>query len=672
MARTWTDEQKQKQREAIKRWQPWTKSTGPTTDIGKRTSAHNAYKHGRYDAGSMEDRRVLSQILRDTRALISFGRAWLRWQKQQDKIRKLQKELSTSSNPFLHPNPLPLGEGAKESFSPSSPLPPGEDLGEGILCTPHSQLPTFFPKSQNELLTAPIKPFLIRHSGGSRNLPIVTEKDSGFRRSDDGKEKLCVPLCALRLNHSSSPHPPHNMRLPSPSGGGLGRGCFFPKPRNELLTRPVSYPANILYFPMKRLPDPGKSDKNSSIFNRCEVLMNFQSLKNIDVKGKVVLLRADLNVPAENGVITDTTRIDRLKPTIDFLTQNGAKTLVISHFGRPKGVTPEFSLKFMLPALEKSWGVKVGFAADVIGAPAEAAKSALQNGQVTLLENVRFHPEEEKNDAAFTKQLAALGDIYCNDAFSAAHRAHASTEGLAHFLTPCAGFLMEAELNALTAALENPQRPVMAIVGGSKISTKLSVLNNLVRKVQYLYLGGGMANTFLFAQGVEVGKSLCERDMADEARKIMETAKSAGCEILMPVDRVIVDKFGENAPHEVVATGAMPADREAVDVGPATIAMMRDKLSGCKTVLWNGPLGVFEVKPFDTGTNNAAKAVAELTQAGKLVSVAGGGDTVSALEHAGCADKFTYVSSAGGAFLEWMEGKPLPGVEALSSPRKAA
>lgn len=399
--------------------------------------------------------------------------------------------------------------------------------------------------------------------------------------------------------------------------------------------------------------------------------MNFHALKNMNVTGKTVLLRADLNVPAENGVVTDTTRIDRLKPTIDFLTKNGARTLILSHFGRPKGVTPEFSLKFMVPTIEKSWGVKMGFADDCIGIPAMTAKNSLQNGQVTLLENVRFHAEEEKNDKAFTQELAKLGDIYCNDAFSAAHRAHASTEGLAHFLPSCAGFLMEAELNALSAALENPERPVMAIVGGSKISTKISVLENLVKKVDYLFLGGGMANTFLYADGVEVGKSLCERDMVDEAKRIQAAAKSANCQILLPVDRVIVDKFGENAPHETVATTDMPADREAVDVGPQTIAMLAEKLSACKTVLWNGPLGVFEVKPFDNGTNGAAQAVATATQNG-LVSVAGGGDTVSALEHAGCADKFTYVSSAGGAFLEWMEGKPLPGVEALSSQKKAA
>ncbi len=400
--------------------------------------------------------------------------------------------------------------------------------------------------------------------------------------------------------------------------------------------------------------------------------MDFQSLKNMDVTGKTVLLRADLNVPAKDGVITDTTRIDRLKPTIDFLTKNGAKTLVLSHFGRPKGVTPEFSLEFMLPTLEKSWGTKVGFAKDCIGAPAEQAAAALQNGQVTLLENVRFHPEEEKNDPAFTKQLAALGEIYCNDAFSAAHRAHASTEGLAHHLPACAGMLMEAELNALNAALENPARPVLALVGGAKVSTKLSVLHNLVKKVDYLLLGGGMANTFMYALGMEVGKSLCEKDMADEAKAIMATAKAANCEIILPIDRVTITEFRENAPFEIYAAADMPAEREAVDAGPATVEKIREVLAECKTVLWNGPLGVFEVKPFDNGTNGAAQAVAEFTKAGKIVSVAGGGDTVSALEQAGCIEDFTYVSSAGGAFLEWMEGKPLPGVEALSSQKKAA
>lgn len=400
--------------------------------------------------------------------------------------------------------------------------------------------------------------------------------------------------------------------------------------------------------------------------------MDFQSLKNTDVKGKVVLLRADLNVPTQDGEITDTTRIDRLKDTIDYLVQNGAKTLILSHFGRPKGVSPEYSLQFILPALEKSWGIKVGFAMDCVGAEAEKARDALKDGEVTLLENVRFHPSEEKNEVAFTKQLSSLGEIYCNDAFSAAHRAHASTEGLAHFLPSCAGFLMEAELNALNDALEAPTRPVLAIVGGSKISTKISVLENLVKKVDYLFLGGGMQNTFFYAQGIEVGKSLCEKDMADEALRIIEAAKIAKCEIILPIDRVVVEKFAAGAKYEVVAATHMPQDREAVDVGPATIAKLREILSQCKTVLWNGPLGVFEVKPFDAGTTGAAMVVADLTKSGQVVSIAGGGDTVAALDHAGCLNQFTYVSTAGGAFLEWMEGKPLPGVVALSSRKKAA
>ncbi len=401
--------------------------------------------------------------------------------------------------------------------------------------------------------------------------------------------------------------------------------------------------------------------------------MTFKTIRDIDVKGKTVLLRADLNVPAKDGKVTDTTRIDRLKPTVDLLVKNGAKIVVMSHYGRPKGgPSDEFSMKFLVPAMEKSWGHTIGFAEDCVGPKAADKVKALQNGQIVLLENLRFHKGEEANDPAFIADLAKLGDIYVNDAFSAAHRAHASTEGLAHTMPTAAGLLMEAELNALSAALENPAKPVMAIVGGSKISSKLSVLDNLVRKVQVLFLGGGMANTFLYVQGIEVGKSLCEKDMADEARKILATAKASGCTIMLPVDRVIVDKFGENAPNEICAADKMPADREAVDIGPATIKVLRDKLATCKTVLWNGPLGVFEVKPFDNGTNEAAKAVAELTKAGKLVSVAGGGDTVSALEHAGVVDGFTYVSSAGGAFLEWMEGKELPGVAALSQAKKAA
>lgn len=400
--------------------------------------------------------------------------------------------------------------------------------------------------------------------------------------------------------------------------------------------------------------------------------MQFQSLKNTDVKNKVVLLRADLNVPAEDGKITDTTRIDRLKPTIDYLVKNGAKTLIVSHYGRPKGVTPEFSQKFMLPALKQSWGVDVGFAEDTVGEKAQAAKAAIQPGQVVLLENVRFYPGEEKNDAAFTRDLAKLGDIFVNDSFSAAHRAHSSTAGLADHLPTVAGFLMEEELNALNAALGNPQRPLAAIVGGSKISTKLDLLNNLVTKADYLILGGGMATTFMYAKGFEVGQSLCERDMKDQALAIMEKAKASNCEIVLPLDRTVVKEFGKGVPFEVAKADAMPADKEGVDIGPASVENIKGKLASCKTVIWNGPMGVFEVKPFDSGTNGVAAAVAELTKAGKITSVAGGGDTVSALENAGVADKMTYVSSAGGAFLEWMEGKTLPGVAALTQTRKAA
>jgi len=401
--------------------------------------------------------------------------------------------------------------------------------------------------------------------------------------------------------------------------------------------------------------------------------MSFKTLHDFDLKGKRVLLRADLNVPAKDGIVSDTTRIDRLKPTIDFLTAKGAKVIVLSHFGRPKGgYEAEFSVAFLAPACAKSWGKPVAFGKDCIGADAAKAVADLKDGHIVLLENLRFHKGEEANDAAFVAELAKLGDLYVNDAFSAAHRAHASTEGLAHRMPTAAGFLMEAELNALNNALESPQKPVMAIVGGSKISSKLSVLNNLVQKVDYLFLGGGMANTFLVAKGIEVGKSLCERDMVDEAKKIMATADKAGCEIVLPIDRICVTTFGPNAPFTIRETNAMPAEEEAVDVGPATIEKLEDILSGCKTALWNGPMGVFEVKPFDRGTNDLARCVAKLTKTAGLISVAGGGDTVSALENAGCVDDFTYISTAGGAFLEWLEGKDLPGVAALTAYKAAA
>ncbi|MFA5592327.1 MAG: phosphoglycerate kinase [Micavibrio sp.] len=401
--------------------------------------------------------------------------------------------------------------------------------------------------------------------------------------------------------------------------------------------------------------------------------MPFKTLRDFDFKGKRVLVRADLNVPAKDGKVTDTERIDRLKPTIDYLNAEGAKIILLSHFGRPKtGYDAAYSLSFLTAPCAQSWGRNVAFAKDCTGGEANTAISSMKDGDILLLENLRFHAGEEKNDPAFVAELAALGDIYVNDAFSAAHRAHASTEGLAHRLPAAAGLLMEAELNALSNALENPQKPVIAIVGGSKISTKLSVLNNLVRKVDYLFLGGGMANTFLYANGAEIGKSLCERDMADEARAIMQTAEEAGCQIILPTDHVCVKQFGENAPFEIRGADTMDADEQAVDIGPASIEMLEDILSGCKTALWNGPMGVFEVKPFDKGTNDLARTVATLTEAGSLVSVAGGGDTVAALENAGAAESFTYISTAGGAFLEWLEGKKLPGVAALTAHKKAA
>lgn len=396
--------------------------------------------------------------------------------------------------------------------------------------------------------------------------------------------------------------------------------------------------------------------------------MPFRTLRDFDFKGKTVLLRADLNVPAKSGKVTDTTRIDRVKPTIDFLREQGAKIVVLSHFGRPKGqANPDMSLSFLPPVLQERWGVdRISFAPDCVGEPARNAAAALREGEILLLENLRFHKGEETNDPAFVKELAASGDIYIDDSFSTAHRAHASTEGLAHLLPAGAGLLMEAELTALERALENPKRPAAAIVGGAKISSKLDVLNNIVRKVDYLILGGGMANTFLYAQGFEIGQSLCEKDMADQARAIEESAAGSGCRIILPKDRIIVETFGENAPHETVATEDMPADRESVDIGPATLAHLADILKDCKTVLWNGPMGVFEVKPFDTGTSGLARIVADLTRTQGLLSVAGGGDTAAALAKAGVLEDFSYVSAAGGAFLEWLEGKPLPGVAVLT------
>ncbi len=401
--------------------------------------------------------------------------------------------------------------------------------------------------------------------------------------------------------------------------------------------------------------------------------MNFKSIKDIDVKGKTVLLRADLNVPTESGKVTDTTRIDRLKSSIDYLRKAGAKILILSHFGRPDGENNSgLSLAFLVPALQQQWGADVKFCQSTIGEQAETFAANLQDGEIGLLENLRFHKGEKENNPEFVASLAKLGDIYVNDAFSCSHRAHASTEGLAHLLPTAAGLLMEEELNALDSALENPQKPLAAVAGGSKISTKLSVLYNLSERVDFLILGGGMANTFLHAKGIDIGKSLCEKDMADEAQKIMAHAKKSGCKIILPVDLVTVTDLHENADYKTVSIDNIPADAMAVDAGPETIKHIMSEIENCKTIVWNGPMGVFEIRPFDESTNALAKAVTEKTKAGEIVSVAGGGDTVAALENAGVASDFSYISTAGGAFLEWLEGKALPGIAALNANSKAA
>ncbi|OAN49380.1 phosphoglycerate kinase [Magnetospirillum moscoviense] len=391
----------------------------------------------------------------------------------------------------------------------------------------------------------------------------------------------------------------------------------------------------------------------------------FRTIDALDVKGKRVLVRADLNVPAKDGKVTDTTRIDRSAATLTELAAKGAKVIILTHFGRPKGVEAKYSQKLLLEPLAKAVGKPVAWADDCIGPAAEAAIAAMKDGDTLLLENVRFHPEEEKNDPAFAKILAGLGDIYVNDAFSTAHRAHASTEALARLLPCAAGRLMQAELEALAKALGSPEKPVAAVVGGAKVSTKLDLLGNLVSRVDYLIIGGGMANTFLFAQGKSVGKSLCEKEMADTAREIIEKAKAAHCHIVLPVDVVVATEFAENAPNKVVSINAVPDDMMILDAGPASTEAIIDRIGGCKTLVWNGPMGAFEIKPFDAATNAVAQAAAQRTAQGKLLTVAGGGDTVAALAAAGVEDKFSYVSTAGGAFLEWLEGKTLPGVAAL-------
>ncbi len=394
--------------------------------------------------------------------------------------------------------------------------------------------------------------------------------------------------------------------------------------------------------------------------------MSFKTLNVLPAAGKRVLLRLDLNVPMENGRISDTTRIDRALPTLRELMTMGAKTIVLSHFGRPKGgPDKENSLSGLAVALSTHLGTPVAFASDCIGPLAAQAVAAMKNGDVLLLENTRFHKGEEKNDPTFAGELAKLGDFYVNDAFSAAHRAHASTEGVAHLLPAYAGRGMQAELEALSAALENPERPVAAIVGGAKVSSKLELLGNLTKKVDYLIIGGGMANTFLAAQGKNVGKSLCEKDLLGAAQAIVENAAAAKCRIVLPVDAIVAKEFKAGAAHRITGLDDIEADEMILDIGPASTAAVEKLLDEIKTLVWNGPFGAFEYPPFDAGTNAVARAAARLTDAGKLLTVAGGGDTVSALNQAGVGERFTYISTAGGAFLEWLEGKALPGVDAL-------
>ena len=392
---------------------------------------------------------------------------------------------------------------------------------------------------------------------------------------------------------------------------------------------------------------------------------SFRTLDRVDVKGKRVLVRVDLNVPVDNGIVTDATRIERVAPALTELADKGAKVILLSHFGRPKGRDAKNSLKPVAAEVARVIKRPVKFADDCIGEAAESAVAAMKQGDILCLENTRFHAGEEKNDPAFVDALAKLGDMWVNDAFSAAHRAHASTEGLGHKLPAYAGRSMQAELDALGRALEHPQRPVAAVVGGAKISTKLDLLGNLLAKVDVLIIGGAMANTFLLALGKPVGKSLAERDLTKTALDILAKAKAAKKEIVLPVDAVVAEKFEAHAPSRAVPVDSVGADEMILDIGPKSVEQVVSVLARAKTLLWNGPFGAFEMEPFDNGTVEVAEAAAELTKAGKLVTVAGGGDTVAALNAAGAADRFTYVSTAGGAFLEWLEGKALPGVEVL-------
>jgi phosphoglycerate kinase len=394
-------------------------------------------------------------------------------------------------------------------------------------------------------------------------------------------------------------------------------------------------------------------------------MASFRTLDSADVTAKRVLLRVDLNVPMENGRVTDITRIERVAPTIKEIADKGGKVMLLAHLGRPKGRDAKESLKPVCAVLAHVLNRKVGFAEDCVGEAAEAAVAAMSNGDILCLENTRFHRQEEQNEPAFVEQLARLGDIYVNDAFSAAHRAHGSTEGIARKLPSFAGRAMQAELEALTKALEAPRRPLIAIVGGAKVSTKLELLENLIAKVDALVIGGAMANTFLFAQGIRVGKSLAEKDMAETARRILAKAENANCAVILPVDATVAFHFQAGAPAQGYGLDAIPSDGMILDLGPQSIERVKGALDDAATLVWNGPLGAFEMPPFDQGTVLIARYAADRTKAHGLVSVAGGGDTVAALNAAHVAERLTYVSTAGGAFLEWLEGRKLPGVEAL-------
>ena len=395
-------------------------------------------------------------------------------------------------------------------------------------------------------------------------------------------------------------------------------------------------------------------------------MSNLKTINDIqDLNGKKVLVRADLNVPTEGDKITDDSRIVRFAPTAKLLSDKGAKVIIVTHFGRPKGKTLEFSNKILVENLSNAIGKPVDFIDDTIGDKVEEKINNMNNGDILLLENVRFYKEEEENNPDFAKKLSLLGEVFVNDAFSTAHRAHASTEGVTHYLPSYAGLLMEEEVNALTKALENPVHPAIAIVGGSKVSTKLAVLENITKKVDAIVIGGAMANTFLLAQGYGIGESMAEPDMKDTALKIIEEAKKNGCEILLPIDVCVAKKFEANAENEFKGVDDVDGDWKIFDVGPETSKILETKFNDAKTILWNGPLGVFELVPFDRGTNELARVVAKLTKDGKVVSVAGGGDTVSALNNAGVANDFSCISTAGGAFLEWLEGKTLPAIPPL-------